>query len=83
MLVANGVFIYRDGNGVAASNKTRVPGTGEVDLMMARRGGRLEVWVDGFRLVEGAVDRSPSVIGIGFHSGTARFENVRVRVLGK
>jgi hypothetical protein len=81
MLVANGVFVYRNGSGTAMSNARRVPGTGEVDLMLVRRGGRVEVWVDGFRLVEGAVDEDPARIGIGFHSGTARFENVRVRVL--
>lgn len=81
LLVANGAFVYRNGKGTAMSAAARVPMTGEVDLMMVRRGGKLEVWVDGFRLAEGAVDATPSVIGIGFHSGGARFENVRVREL--
>ena len=81
LLVGNGTFVYRNGQGTAMSAAARVTPTGEVDLMMVRRGGKLEVWVDGFRLAEGPVDGEAHVIGIGFHTGTARFENVRVREL--
>jgi len=81
MLVANGAFVYRNGAGTAMSAAARVPMTGEIDLMMVRRGGRMEVWVDGFRLAEGAVDGDAAPVGIGFHTGRARFEDVRVRVL--
>jgi len=80
-LVANGVFVYRNGTGTGMSAAARVPITGTVDLMMVRRGGRLEVWVDGFRLAEGPVDPDAAPVGIAVHSGTARFEDVRVREL--
>jgi hypothetical protein len=81
MLVANGVFVYRNGRGTGMSPQAKVPITGEADLMMIRRGRRLEVWVDGIRLVEGEVDTDAAPVGIGFHTGAARFESVRVREL--
>jgi hypothetical protein len=81
LVVANGTFVYRNGAGTAMSAAARVPVSGTVDLLMIRRGGRLEVWVDGFRLAEGPVDSEAAPVGIGFHSGTARFEDVRVREL--
>jgi hypothetical protein len=81
LLVANGTFVYRNGNGTAMSPAAKVPITGDVDFMMIRRGRRLEVWVDGIRLTEGEVDTDAAPVGIGFHSGTARFESVRVREL--
>jgi hypothetical protein len=81
MVVGNGTFVFRNGAGTAMSAAARVPINGEVDLMMVRRGGRLEVWVDGFRLAEGPVDSDPAPVAIGFHSGTARFADVRVREL--
>jgi hypothetical protein len=81
MLVANGTFVYRNGQGTGMSPAAKVPMTGEVDLMLVRRGGRMEVWVDGFRLAEGPVDSAAEPVGIGFHTGRARFEDVRVRAL--
>jgi hypothetical protein len=81
LLVANGAFVYRNGQGTAMSPAAKVPITGEADLMLVRRGGRAEVWVDGFRLAEGPVDGEAAPVGIGFHTGAARFENVRVREL--
>jgi hypothetical protein len=81
LVVGNGTFVYRNGAGTAMNPAARVTPTGEVDLLMVRRGNRLEVWVDGFRLAEGPVDDEAAPIAIGVHSGTARFENVRVREL--
>jgi hypothetical protein len=81
LLVGNGTFVYRNGVGTAMSPTARVTPTGEVDLMMVRRDGKLEVWVDGTLLAEGPVDGDAAPVGIGLHSGTARFENVRVREL--
>jgi hypothetical protein len=81
MVVANGTFVYRNGTGTAMSAAARVPVTGALDLMMIRRGGRMEVWVDGFRLAEGQVDADAAPVAIGLHSGSARFEDVRVRLL--
>ncbi|HEX5138680.1 MAG TPA: hypothetical protein VFY93_17040 [Planctomycetota bacterium] len=79
LLVGNGTFVYRNGAGTAMSTARTVTPTGEVDLMLVRRGGRMEVWVDGFRLAEGPVDGEAAPVGIGFHTGAVRFENVRVR----
>lgn len=81
LLVGNGTFVYRNGAGTAMSPAAKVPITGTVDLMMIRRGGRLEVWVDGFKLADGPVDPGAAPVAIGVHSGTARFEDVRVREL--
>ena len=81
MLVGNGAFVWRNGAGTAMSPAAKVPSTGEADLMLVRRGSRMEIWVDGIRLAEGVVDGEASVVGIGLHSGSARFENVRVREL--
>lgn len=81
LLVGNGAFVYRNGQPAGMSPAATVPGTGEADLMLVRRGTRMEIWVDGFRLAEGVVDGEASVVGIGLHSGSARFENVRVREL--
>lgn len=81
LLVGNGTFVYRNGQPAGVSSAATVPSTGAVDLMLVRRGTRMEVWVNGIRLVEGVVDGEASVVGIGFHSGSARFENVRVRDL--
>lgn len=81
LLVGNGAFVYRNGQPAGMSPAAKVPVTGEADLMLVRRGTRMEIWVDGIRLAEGVVDGEASVIGIGLHSGSARFENVRVREL--
>ncbi len=81
LVVANGTFVYRNGSGSAMSAQARVPVTGEIDLVLVRRGGRMEVWVDGFRLVEGEVDAAEAPVGIGVHAGKATFVDLRVRVL--
>ncbi|MHC4471231.1 MAG: hypothetical protein ACYTDY_03630 [Planctomycetota bacterium] len=85
MLVGNGTFIYSHNRGTASSPQRTVSPNGEVDLMLVRRGNRMEVWVDGIKRVEGTVDPAPQPVGIGFHcgqgKGTAYFADVRVRVL--
>jgi hypothetical protein len=86
MLVGNGTFVWSNDRGVSSSPRRGVDPNGEVDLMMVRRGGSMQVWVDGFMLAEGAVDAAARPVGIGFHCapgerGTARFSDVRVRVL--
>jgi hypothetical protein len=81
LLVGNGAFVWRNGQGVAMNPAAKVPSTGEADLMLVRRGSRMEVWVDGFKLAEGPVDGEAAPVAIGFHTGAVRFENVRVREL--
>ncbi len=81
LVVANGTFVYRNGTGSAMSAQMTVPSTGEIDLLLVRRGQRMEVWVDGFRLAEGEVDDTPAPVAIGFHAGQATFTGLRVREL--
>lgn len=78
MLVGNGTFVWRHDGGTGMSPARTVPPNGEVELMLVRRGGRMEVWVDGVRLAGGEVDANPAPVGIGFHSGTVRFLDVEV-----
>ena len=85
MLVGNGTFVWSNDRGIAMSPEETVRPTGEVDLTMVRKGGKLEVYVDGVLLTEGPVDATKHAVGIGFHCGqgraTARFSDVRVRPL--
>ena len=85
MLVGNGTCIWRGRGVVAMNQQEKVRPKGKVDLMMVRRAGTMQVWVDGIKLVEGPVDSAPHPVGIGFHAGpregSARFLDLRVRVL--
>jgi len=85
MLVGNGTFVWSNDRGIAMSPEETVRPTGEVDFTMVRKAGKLEVYVDGVLLTEGAVDATKHPVGIGFHCGqgrgTARFSDVRVRML--
>ena len=81
MLVANGTFIYRDDKPVAAPGAMKVPRKGEVEIVVVRRGTRMQVWVDGGKQVEADVDGSPQPIAIAAHTGEADFLKVEVRSL--
>jgi len=81
MLVANGTFVYRDDRPAAAPGPKKAPPSGEVEMVVVRRGTRMQVWVDGAKMVEAEVDGSPRPVGIGVHTGTAEFRAVRVREL--
>jgi hypothetical protein len=79
MVVGNGTFIYRNGRPSAMTPRRRINSDGALDLMLIRRGGHGEIWVDGIRMIEGEVDSIAAPVGIGIHSGMARFERLRVR----
>ena len=50
-------------------------------LVLVRRAGKVEVWIDGRRCLVAEADPTPSPVGLGFHQGEVRFEDVRVRKL--
>jgi hypothetical protein len=79
MLVANGAFVWRDAGGTARNPAVRLPGRSKVDLLLVRRGGKAEVWVDGRLAVGGPCGADPAPVGVGFVNGTAVFSEVRVR----
>jgi len=82
MLNWNALYIWRNVGGTGVNDLDRVPTNGEVDLMIVRRDGRLEAWVDGYRSAAGPVDVTPHAIGIGFHTAAkVTFRDVRVREL--
>ena len=81
MVVGNGTFTWRDTGATGMSAAAKVSPRGTIDLLIARRGDRLEIWVDGFRIVEGPVASTKAPVGVGVNRGTARFEGLRVRSL--
>ncbi|MEN8150301.1 MAG: hypothetical protein ABFS86_10785 [Planctomycetota bacterium] len=81
MVVGNGTFIYRNDQPAAAPGAKRVPPVGEIEIVVVRRGTRMQVWVDGGKQVEADVDGSPQPVGIAVHTGTADFLKVEVRTL--
>jgi len=70
-----------DATGASGRNDaSRLPADAEMDVLVVRRGDRLEVWIDGYRAVAGTVDRSPHAVALAFHSGArVTFSEVRVR----
>jgi len=82
MLNWDAVYVWIGEGATARNVQDRLAPDAEVDLMIVRRGDRLEVWVDGYRAAEGAADKTPRPVGIGFHTGgKVTFRDVRVREL--
>jgi hypothetical protein len=83
-LVVNGTFVYRGDQAVAHAPQPAMDGRRKTtDLVLVRRDGRLQVWVDGARVLDAAADPAPALPGIGIHAGRAVFRDVRVRALGR
>jgi hypothetical protein len=79
-LVEQGTILLRGADSVgtstaAAMNDKRK----ETDLVLVRRGGRLEVWVDGAKVLAGRDVPGDAKPGIGVAKGAATFVDVRVR----
>ena len=82
-LVVNGTFVYRGGEPVAHAPEPAMDQRRKTtDLALVRRDGRLQVWVDGRRVLDAEADPAPALPGIGIHAGRAVFRDVRVRALG-
>ncbi len=79
-LLVNGTFVYRNGQPHAHSPLASMDGARRrTDFVLVRRGGVLEVWIDERRALSTDAETSPATVGIGFHQGEVRFEDVRVR----
>lgn len=78
MITEAGAFIWKDG--VAAAEPAEPLGDRkELDLILERHGNRVTVWLDGFKVLEGAASETEEPAGIGVAGGSAEFEGVRVR----
>jgi hypothetical protein len=81
-MLVNGTFLYRDDEPVTSSPLASMKeGRTVTELVLVRRAGTVEIWVDGRRCVTTKSDDAPSAVGIAFHQGEVRFEDVRVRRL--
>jgi hypothetical protein len=49
------------------------------DFVLVRRHGKIQIWIDGRKVLTTSADPTPKPPGIGFHGGRVVFENVRVR----
>ncbi len=79
-MLVNGTFLYRGEESVAHSSLASMK-EGVTELVLVRRAGEIEIWVDGRRCVTTKSDPAPSAVGVAFHRGEVRFEDVRVRKL--
>ena len=83
MFVAPGTFLFRGEQPLASDPLVKMAlGPTKLDIVVARRGPHLEVWVDGVKALNAEVGtEGPLHVGIGIHKGAAIFEDVRVRLL--
>src|SRR5207237_7631110 len=81
VLAGNGTFLYRHDEPIAADSTVRLAKTsGPLELVVARRERRIEVWVNGRKALStdlGTCD--PAKLGLAIHRGAAAFDDVRVR----
>ncbi len=81
-LLVNGTFLYRNGEPHAYSPLASMDGARRrTDFLLVRRSGLIEIWIDERRVLSTDADPTQSTVGIGFHQGEVRFEDVRVRRL--
>jgi hypothetical protein len=85
MLVGNGTFVWRDSAATATTADTKIGGRKEVDLVLVRRGGTAEVWVEGKQVVTGPCGPDPALPGFGAAglTGSVEFRDLAVRDLAK
>jgi hypothetical protein len=83
MFVQPGTFWFRGEKPMASDQAVRWPlGPTTRDLVIARRGGRLDVWVNGRKALSVDTGREePLRLAVGLNKGAATFEDVRVRPL--
>lgn len=79
-VAGNGTFLHRGADPVGSSKSPAMTADRrETDLLLVRRGGRLEVWVDGVKVLAGRDVPGEMKPGIGVAKGAATFSDVRVR----
>jgi len=79
-MLVNGTFLYRDDLPAASSPLAAIgPGRTETDFLLVRRGGRIEIYIDGTRVLEAEAKGGASPVGLGVFQGSATFLSVRYR----
>jgi hypothetical protein len=81
MLVGNGTFLYEGARPAASVPQPKIRWSGDIDLLLVRRKHAIQVWIDGFLVLEhkgSSIDAPP---GVGVALGSATFTDVRVRAL--
>ncbi|MEM9379142.1 MAG: hypothetical protein AAGB93_04260 [Planctomycetota bacterium] len=81
MVLGQGAFIYTPRGGVAHTDRVRLKGNADVDLVLRVRDGQAELYVDGALLLEADVPQEPSPIGFGIVGGEATVTTFAVRDL--
>lgn len=83
-LITNaGTFVFSAGSVVTVEHAEPIGGRKTIDMLVARRGETLSIFIDGKKIVEGRVSDAKAPVGIGVAGGEASFENIRVRTLEK
>lgn len=80
MLVQAGTFVWRE-KPTAHNPKVRLLDGKEIDFLLVRRGGVMEVWLDSVRVLSGRAGADAAPVGLGVAGGSAAFRSVRVRAL--
>jgi hypothetical protein len=79
-LRGQGAFLYKESAGVA--HEAAAPlGDKPVEIVLRRRGTRASAWIDGKLVLEGDVEKGPSVLGLGCVGGKAKVTGLVVRRL--
>ncbi len=81
MLVQNGVFHYRRAQSVKWNNEEVLGARPQVHFLLVRRGNRMQVWLDGYRVLTSRVDERAAPVGVGVAGGAATFHDLAVRTL--
>jgi hypothetical protein len=81
LLVQNGTFHYRKDQSVTWNGNEVLGGRTRVHFLLVRRGGEMQVWLDGRRVLTSRVDKRPAPVAVGVAGGAASFLDVAVRTL--
>ncbi|MHC4550297.1 MAG: hypothetical protein ACYTEZ_16120 [Planctomycetota bacterium] len=79
LLVLNGVFHYRRDQSVKWNLAEKLRPQRKIHFVLVRKGGAMEVWLDGFRVLTSRTDKKAAPVAVGVAGGSARFEKVAVR----
>ncbi|MEM6672694.1 MAG: hypothetical protein AAF726_07600 [Planctomycetota bacterium] len=81
ILLGQGAFIYTPEGGIAHTDRVRLKGDTEVEIVLRVRRGRAEMYVDGALVLEAELQLEPSQIGFGLVGGEATIREFEVRDL--
>ncbi|MEM6572020.1 MAG: hypothetical protein AAF957_26630 [Planctomycetota bacterium] len=81
ILLGQGAFIYTPEGGIAHTDRVRLKGNSEVDIVLRVRDGHAEMFLDGVLLLEADLKLERSRIGFGIVGGEATVLEFAVRDL--